>query len=527
MDLNDERFSIQIREAGVFLTVAPPAEDSQAVQVGQILDALANQQIVEYNRQAVEGAVRSHDSSPVKIGEAPQKKPDAEINVIVSRDRMEAFLQIDLGGDAARPSPEMILDRLRKAGVSNGILEEAIPSALRQSNLRVLCAKGKAPENGQDAQVQYFIDLSQRGKPADLVDGGVNFKDLGLYISVEKGQVLAEKSPATPGVAGVDVCGNPIPAKPGKDIVLHPGTNIHVVDDVKLVAAAGGNLVVTGGKISISPILQIKGSVDLSTGNINFAGDVVIQGSVTEGFSVKAGGNVDIAGMVSGGTVEGFNVTVRQGIVGLNKAVICAADTVAAKFVENAKIFADQDILIQDVVLHSHLSAGKKVRVEGRRGQIVGGVIAAGDEIVAKTAGNSSTTPTDLQAGVNPKLREEYLNLRKELKTMEASLDQIQKGLFTLRSMDQSQLPPEKKELLLKITRAQFTTMGQVETMRKRLCEVEAAYEELKGGQIKISDYIYPGVKITIGALVKPIQEELRFVTFYAEAGEIKFRPYK
>lgn len=527
MDLNDERFSIQICEEGVFLTVPPPAEDSQVVQVGQILDALANQQIVEYNRQAVEGAVRSHDSSPVKIGEAPPKKPDAEINVIVSRDRMEAFLQVDLGGDAARPSPEMILDRLRKSGVSNGILEEAIPAALRQSNLRVLCAKGKAPENGQDAQVRYFIDLSQRGKPAELIDGGVNFKDLGLYINVEKGQVLAEKSPATPGVAGLDVCGNPIPAKPGKDIVLHPGANIHVVDDVKLVAAASGNLVVTGGKISISPILQIKGSVDLSTGNINFAGDVVIQGSVTEGFSVKAGGNVDIAGMVSGGSVEGQNVTVRQGIVGLNKAVISASDTVAAKFVENAKISADQDILIQDVVLHSQLSAGKKVRVEGRRGQIVGGVIAAGDEIVAKTAGNSSTTPTDLQAGVNPKLREEYLNLRKELKSMEASLDQIQKGLFTLRSMDQSQLPPEKKELLLKITRAQFTTMGQVETMRKRLCELESAYEELKGGQIRISDYIYPGVKITIGALVKPIQEELRFVTFYAEAGEIKFRPYK
>ena len=56
MDLNDERFSIQIREEGVFLTVAPPAEDSQVVQVGQILDALANQQIVEYNRQALEEA---------------------------------------------------------------------------------------------------------------------------------------------------------------------------------------------------------------------------------------------------------------------------------------------------------------------------------------------------------------------------------------------------------------------------------------------------------------------------------------
>ena len=35
MDLNDERFSIQIREEGVFLTVAPPAEDSQVVQSGR------------------------------------------------------------------------------------------------------------------------------------------------------------------------------------------------------------------------------------------------------------------------------------------------------------------------------------------------------------------------------------------------------------------------------------------------------------------------------------------------------------
>ena len=527
MESNVECFFVQTNDEGVFLTVNPTPAGSQPVSVGQVLDALHSQQVLEYNRLSVEEAVRNPNGSPVKIAEAPQKKRDAEISVIVSRDRMEAFLQIDTSGDAAKPSPELVAKRVEQAGVLYGVLAEAVAGALRQSNQRVLCAKGKAPENGVEAQVKYLVDLSQRGKPAELHGGGVDFKDLGLYINIEKGQVLAEKIPATPGVAGMDVCGNPIPAKPGKDIVLHPGANIHVVDDVKLVAAASGNLVVAGGKLSISPVLQIKGDVDLSTGNIHFAGDVMIKGSVSEGFSVKAGGNVDIAGMVSGGSVEGANVTVRQGIIGLNKAVITAMDTVSAKFVENAKIVADQDILVQDVVLHSQLSAGKKVRVEGRRGQIVGGVVSAGDEIVAKSAGNASTMPTELQAGVNPKLREEYLNLRKELKAMEASLDQIQKGLFTLRSMDQNQLPPEKKELLLKITRAQFTTLGQVETMRKRLAELETAYEELKSGQVKISDTVYPGVKITIGSLIKPIQEELRFVTFYADAGEIKFRPFR
>ena len=63
--------------------------------------------------------------------------------------------------------------------------------------------------------------------------------------------------------------------------------------------------------------------------------------------------------------------------------------------------------------------------------------------------------------------------------------------------------------------------------MRKKMAELEIAYEELKGGQVKVSDYVYPGVKIVIGSLVKPISEEYRFVVFYADAGEIKFRPFK
>ncbi len=190
------------------------------------------------------------------------------------------------------------------------------------------------------------------------------------------------------------------------------------------------------------------------------------------------------------------------------------------------KCFCNQDIWLRCSIAHPS-QRGEKVKVEGRRGQIVGGVTAAGDEIVAKAAGSSSAIPTELQAGVNPKLRDQYLATRKELKLAESSLDQLQKGLFTLRAMDQNQMSPDKKELLLKITRAQFTTMGQVESLRKKLDELEIAYEELRGGQIKISDYIYPGVKIVIGQLVKPIQEEFRFVVFYADSGEIKFRPLK
>lgn len=522
-----ERFSLQIKEDGVFLLVAAAEPDESVPDLGAVIDALTLNKIYDYNRLVVEEAVRQMSGVPVKIAEPQKPIPAAEINILVARDRMEAFLQIDLPEGSVKPAKDTVLERIEKAGVVFGLLPDAIELALRQPNLRVVCARGQFPENGEDARIDYKVDLANRGKPVETADGGVDFKNLGLYINVEKGQVLAEKVPATPGTPGTDVCGNSIPSRPGKDVLLHPGANVQISDGTKLVAAAGGNLMVVAGKMTIAPILTIKGDVDLSTGNIDFAGDVSIQGSVQEGFAVKAGGNIDIAGMISGANVQGCNITVRQGILGLHKGVVNAAGTVAAKFIENAKVFSERDILVTDVVMHSQLSAVGKIKVEGRRGQIVGGVAIAGEEIIAKSIGTASAIPTEIQAGVNPKLKEELLTTRKDLKAAETSLDQLQKGLFTLRAMDPQTMPPEKKELQLKITRAQFTTLGQVENLRKKLTDLEAAYEELRGGQVKVSDYVFPGVKVIIGQLVKPIQEEYRFVVFYGDGGEIKFRPLK
>lgn len=527
MDEKAQRHSIDIRDDGVYLCVYPSFDEAEQTGLETVLVDLASARIFGYDRLLVEEAVRSMNGSPVKIAEAQPVAAFADVSVVVSRDRMEAFLQIDATPQTRMPDLESIREKVLNAGVVFGISSDSIEKAIKQPNCRIVCAKGRLPENGCDAKIEYLFDLEQRGKPAEMPDGGVDFKNLGLCLNVEKGQVLAIKIPSTAGTPGMDVCGNFVPPKQGRDIAITPGANVHVVDEDKLVASVSGNLTLSGSRISVSPILQIKGDVDLATGNIDFAGDVVIYGSVQEGFSVKAGGNVDIAGMVSGGLVQGDNITVRQGIIGLNKGVLHATGSVVAKFVENAKITAGQDILISDVVLHSHLSAGKKICVVGRRGQIVGGSASAADEIVIKSAGSSSTTPTDLQVGVNPKLREEYFALRKELKLGENSLDQIQKGLFTLRSMDQNSLSPDKKELFLKLTRAQFTTLGHVNSMRQRMNELEAAYEDLKDGQVKISDIVFPGVKIMIGSLVKPVQEIFRYVIFYAEAGEIKVRPFK
>jgi uncharacterized protein (DUF342 family) len=248
---------------------------------------------------------------------------------------------------------------------------------------------------------------------------------------------------------------------------------------------------------------------------------------VQQDFSVKAQGDVEVYGTVSGGIVEGKNVLIKMGIQGMHRGHIKANENVVAKFMENAIVYAGNDVIVSDVILHSHVNAAKKVIAEGKRGLITGGTISAGEEIRAQVIGTAMATATGLEVGVNPVLREEYQKLRLDLKNVDYSLEQTQKALTILRAINPSDLPPDKREMLLKLTKAQFNLVGQAENMRNRLAEIEKDLEDMKYGRIKVANNLYPGVKVLIGTLIKPIREPLKFVSLYAEDGEIKVGSFK
>ena len=88
-----------------------------------------------------------------------------------------------------------------------------------------------------------------------------------------------------------------------------------VVDENIIVADLDGQLVENNNKIIVDPTIEIKGDVDLSTGNIDFNGSVLIKGSVQAGFAVRADGDVEIRGTISGGNVEAKNIIVFGGIL--------------------------------------------------------------------------------------------------------------------------------------------------------------------------------------------------------------------
>lgn len=521
----DAGFKITTTAEGVFLTVYPRRDEGASVDEQVILQAIGQQGLDKYSHANVTEALQETSGKPVKIAELPETEP--EVQIAVSKDKMEADIQIHLPKNSKPPTVEKAMQKISDMGIVFGINEEVIRQVCATPETHMVFAVGQKPVDGTNATINVLVNMENKGHPAALEDGRVDYKNLNIFTIVAQDDVLAEKIPATPGVPGTNILGQTLPAKPGKDVPLPLGKNVTAVDKLKIVAAMSGQMQLVGNKINVLPVIEIKEDVDLSTGNIEFIGSVVVRGSVQQDFHVKAEGNVEINGTVSGGTVEGKNVVIKMGIQGMHCGYIKAVENVVTKYMENAKVIAGQDILVSDVILHSQVSAGKRVVVEGKRGQIIGGTIMAGEEIRVQSVGTHMSTATNMEVGVNPMLREEYQQVRKEIKKLETTLDQAQKAVHILKSVDSQLLSPDKREMLLKTTKTQFQLAGQIDHLRTRLDEIELALEDMRYGHIKAANVIYPGVKITIGTLVKPIREPLKFVSLYAEDGEIKIGTFK
>ena len=522
-------FSVAVNDDGVFITIHAREDGASSISEIAIIEQLKKRDVTDYNRNLIIATIKEANGQPVKVAEKPIPVPPAEpeIQVSLTRDRMEASLQIVLPPKCRKLEMDDVFEKIKTSGIVFGLDHEAIKKAYESPGINVVCARGQKPIHGTNAQIKYHVTIAGKSRPQEMEDGSVDFKNLNLFTTVQEGDLLAEKIPSTQGTPGMDVLGIAVIAKPGKDMMLPVGKNVKIVDTNTIVADIAGQFLIVNNKINVMPVIEIKEDVDVSTGNIEFIGNVTIRGSVQPGFSVKAEGNVEVFGSVSGGIVEGKNVVIKMGIQGMHRGYVKAKENVVAKFIENATVHAGLDILVSDVVLHSRITAGKKIQIEGRRGLIAGGTIMAGEEIRAKVVGTQMSTSTELEVGVNPALREEYQHIRREIKKVELNLEQAQKALNILRSLDQHTIPPEKREMLLKLTKAQFHLVGQAETIRTRMATIEGEFEEMRAGRIKVSDIMYPGVKVVVGTLVKPIRDTLKFVSLYAEDGEIKVGTFR
>jgi uncharacterized protein (DUF342 family) len=294
--------------------------------------------------------------------------------ITVTKDLMEVRMYPLTGvTDGGLTSYEEVIEACQKENIKVEINEKLVEKQLLDANpVEITIAKGIKPENGKNGHIEFKVDMS--AKPQFIADpdgNAVDYKNSMQVTLVNAGDVLAVLVPPTEGEDGMDVRGHTIKAMAGTKAKFFLGEGL-MEKDGNIVATSPGTPSVQDDVVMIRRNYVLQSDVDLSTGNINFPGTVIIHGNVTDGFEVISEENIVINGLISGAKIKAKGyVKCAGGIQGKGKAEITAGSFVAATFVSAATIVAEGDVVITKDSLHSNINCLGELRLGG---SIIGGV---------------------------------------------------------------------------------------------------------------------------------------------------------
>jgi len=459
----------------------------------------------------------------------PEKNCGGLLDVYIDNDKLKAYLIISDPGEKRTSCVfEEALSALKQNNVVFGIKEDKIREALqgKKWKSRILVAEGRAPIDGKDARLEYMFQNGENTVPKVDKMGNADFYDLGLVNNVRKGELLIKKTPCQEGTPGTDISGNPVPARQAKDINLPIGKNTVADEEGKhLFAAKDGHIIFTGSRIEVNPVFNVVGDVDYSTGNIDFWGSVIINGSVKSGFRVNAEENIEVHGSIEGADVKAkANIIVKGGITGSMKGRVTAGQNIYARFIENAHVEAGSNVFVKEAIIQSRVKAGNSIKVSDNKALIVGGIIQAGEEVESKVMGSQMATQTIVEVGVNPYIKDEYQKLIKKQLEKEKGFQSISYNIqvYNKKGIHNENLDDKKKELIIKL-------LDYYQILRKELQEIAQKKELLEKqltryqtAQVKVINVVYPGVRIVMKDLIYLVNDPVKNTRFLIEDGEIR-----
>lgn len=423
----------------------------------------------------------------------------------------------------------MTVDKVMRAldenFISFGILEDDIKYAVEQKryNENICAAKWKPPVNGIDGVIQYYFNKDKHIAPVEDEHGVVDFKNLGLINNITAGTPIAEISFPTDGEPGTDITGKRVPQKVGTPAKFNVGAGTQLVNnDTQIVASINGNLVFKNGAFVVEEKIVINGDVDVSSGNIDFIGDVTIKGGVFEGFRVVSKRNITIMGLVtSAELMADGDITVKGGVI--NSKVISHAN-VKAGFCENSDITADGNIESPSFV-GGEIFASDKIIASGK-GVMVGGKYTALNGVEASVIGSENYTKTLVTLGNNAVLSEEREKLEKENSQMDDQADQLGKILLTLSEhAKKGKLSPEREQMQTDARRNRLRLLNQMRANKKRISEIDEALQLMQNLFVAVKRMIYPGVTLRINSSVLKVNSVENRVRATVQGGDIVFVP--
>lgn len=251
--------------------------------------------------------------------------------------------------------------------------------------------------HGHDAPVTWHVQIHPPKVDEDSTEA-IDLREVQHWCNVSADDTLFELGASLQGADGLNLHGEVIPARQGRDLPIEASTGCTFKGQT-CVATSAGSVRLVNGKVSVDPILKVDGDLSYKVGNVDFEGAVRISGSVPNGFSVKASGDVTVAGSVKGATISaGGKVEVKSGIT--DGAEVEADGDVIATYIHQSKVRAGGDVRVRKEIIRSVVRSGGNLLASGA--SVIGESVSARGRLEVGTASSREEIPTLLIAGVSP-----------------------------------------------------------------------------------------------------------------------------
>lgn len=379
----------------------------------------------------------------------------------------------------------------------------------------LLIAEGQYPINGVDGNIKFVFDFKEEINR----DSKWNFRDVMKIPSVSKGQRLAKLIGPEKGVDGLDVTGTVVKANPGKPAAATAGKNVvYREEDSTFFATENGQFNLSGRKLNVYPEYEVNETLSLKDGNLDFIGTIIIRGDVPTGFTVKAEGDIKIFGMVEAATIiAGGSIYVTEGISGQEKGSLEAGENIHIAYINQAKIYAGNDLFVENSILHSECLANGHVYCQ--KGSIAGGSISAGKTIEARDVGTRMNTKTEITLGMNKLLLEREQNLLNKKQELELLLEKLK--ILGQKLATQDTANPKIRISLLRQRHSFAKTKEQLTEIGEELLLLNTSLGDLKEAKLIVRNFIYQNVNVSFGKYKRSIKSNYHYIEMSLHENEI------
>lgn len=498
-------FQITSLNKKAYLTVFKPGRQGKAVTRHEVIQRLKLFNITDYDPKQVETIVLNADGKEHEIAPWEGVEPiDSRIEIEVADDKMSAsiiFYPPLHGGKAL--SIEDMKGLLHANGIHFGIKEDIIKDLVDNQKffLKTPIAQGIAPIPPINGSIKVHFEPEAKPHIEEDAFGRVDFKNIQIIKSIKKDAILAEMIDPKPGVKGKNIFSEEVDAGNPQEVKWKIGPNCQLSEDgKKLFSMIDGRPVLDReGMIRVDEVILLD-KVDYSTGNVDFPGTIIVEGTIADNFTLRTKGSLIIKKSV--GRVFLYaekDIVLSGGVMGKNGGIIESKCDIYAKFVEQGTLKAGKTIFIAEAALHSELVAGEAVIIKGGRAELIGGETIAGKYVSVGKLGAVVETRTNLIVGMAPEILDELKKMKDEIRGHEEVLYKVKQTISRLTDSKKEHLSSEERDMLKKLIEVEKKYTGLLNNSKTQYETLVVTYEPAEDAYVEIDKSIFPKVNINFG----------------------------